>query len=194
MDTCSVSDCFAPAKKGKKGYCYKHYMRQYRNGTTDKLVVAKVFEHSGGYLLEPARGHFLARGSSHAYAHRLRYHEQYGDGPFHCHWCKTVVTWSDLNIDHLDDNKKNNVISNLVASCPPCNKNRGSHKSSVTWRKKYGIKALGKVRTLSEWSRITGLSRSAIQARISKGWHPDRTMTEPRGKQGPRPLQSTLSQ
>ena len=38
--------------------------------------------------------------------------------------------------------------------------------------------------TLAEWSKITGIDRSAILARIKRGWSVERTLTEPSHKKG----------
>jgi hypothetical protein len=184
---CSVDGCDKPAKPRRNGYCEMHYMRVYRHGTTEKTVVASPREHSGGYRMVPANGHWLARGDSHVYEHRLVFHQTHGDGPFRCKWCDVEVTWDDMHVDHLDDDKQNNAVDNLAASCPACNQQRGLHKAAATWRSKTGIAAMGTVKTMSEWSRATGLSRSAIAARLKAGMTMDEAVSLPRGKFGPKP-------
>lgn len=186
MPACKVDDCCKPAKPHKKGYCYAHYMRQYRNGTTDKLTHAKPLIHSGGYRMIPALGHPLAKGSSHAYEHRVVYYDAFGEGPFNCHWCQKPIDWRALNIDHKDDDKQNNALANLVASCFRCNVERGRHKAPIAWRKRSGITALGITRTMSEWSLATGISRAALKWRLNRGWSPDRAMTTVKGNSGPK--------
>lgn len=54
----------------------------------------------------------------------------------HCHWCTWPQYWrtfeaakgqasnSCINVDHLDGNRTNNTIANLVPSCSWCNTNR----------------------------------------------------------------------
>lgn len=191
QNICGVDGCCSATRGKSSLYCQKHYMRVYRNGTTEKKIQPRSFLHSGGYVLVPANGHWLARGSSHAYEHRLVYEAANGAGPFGCFWCGVEVTWDDLHIDHKDDCKTNNHISNLAASCAKCNQQRGRQKSQKTWAKKFGFLALGRLQTLSEWSRETGLSRSALKARIASGMTPDEVVTKPRGIFGPpssRPL------
>jgi hypothetical protein len=163
-------------------------MRLYRNGTLEKKVQPKVCEHSHGYVMVPASGHFLARGSSHAYEHRIAYHAKHGDGPFNCHWCGVQVTWDTLHIDHLDDDKKNNAVTNLVASCPICNQKRGFEKVKKTWRTKVGVTALGHTKTLNEWAAFAGISRQSLLHRLSKGMPIEQAVTMPRGKFGPKSL------
>ena len=185
---CQVHGCDLPPKSGSSPYCIKHYMRVYRNGTTERVRAAKVFEHSGGYVLVPAFGHFLARGTSHAYEHRIVYHAANGAGPFNCYWCGVVVTWDDMHIDHLDDDKKNNAIANLAASCPVCNQKRGRHKAKSSWRAKTGLTALGMTKTMNEWAEHAGISRSALIFRLKGGMPLEQAVTQPRGKYGPASL------
>jgi hypothetical protein len=161
-------------------------MRFYRNGTTDKKRTPKAFEHSHGYVLVPAKGHYLSRGSSHVYEHRLVYHATHGDGPFKCHWCGIKVTWDDMHIDHLDDNKKNNCLENLVSSCSCCNQKRGQYKVQNTWRKRVGITALGMTKTMNEWAQHAGISRQSLINRIKLGWSFENAVSKPRGKFGPK--------
>ena len=183
---CTVAGCELPSRRLSSPYCEKHYMRWYRNGSLDKKVQPSAFEHSNGYVMIPASGHFLSRGASHAYEHRIVYHGLHGDGPFSCHWCQQQVTWDDLHIDHLDDNKKNNLGENLVASCPTCNQKRGQYKMKNTWRSKTGVEAFGMKKTMNEWAVHSGLSRQAIISRIKKGWSFEDAVTKPRGKFGPK--------
>jgi hypothetical protein len=183
---CTVVGCEIPPRSGSSPYCEKHYIRLYRNGTLEKKNVPVAFEHSHGYVLVPAAGHFLARGSSHAYEHRVVYHKAHGDGPFPCYWCQSSVAWDDLHIDHLDDNKKNNSTDNLVASCAVCNQKRGQHKIQNTWRTKVGITALGMTKTMNEWALYAGISRQSIIFRLKSGLSFEDAITKPKGKTGPR--------
>lgn len=57
--------------------------------------------------------------------HRLVLWEKIGPGTHGCHWCNKPVTWlKDLQVDHIDWDKLNNVPDNLVPSCRPCNFDR----------------------------------------------------------------------
>lgn len=183
---CTVEGCEKPGRGAGNGMCEMHYMRMYRNGKTDRKITPKNIEHSGGYVLIPARGHALALGSSHHYEHRVVYYDAHGAGPFKCHWCGTDVTWNTLHIDHLDDNKKNNDVANLVPSCPTCNQSRGKHKIRKTWRSKTGLTVFGETLTLNEWAAKAGISRQSLISRLKSGWDIERAVTEGRGKTGPR--------
>lgn len=185
---CIVQDCAKSTRGGRCPYCEMHYGRLRRNGTLDRVLAAHTREHSGGYIQVPANGHPLARGGSLVYEHRAVYYDAHGDGPFKCHWCGAHITWDTLHIDHLNDNRKDNRISNLVASCPICNQQRGREKMVKTMRRNYAtwIEYDGKRQTLQEWARQIGIGRTALQYRLASGWPLDRALTEPRGKFGPR--------
>ena len=182
---CSVDGCSSPATREGAQLCEMHYTRKRRNGYTDPIKRPVETKQSAGYILQIANGHPIARGKFRAYQHRIVYYDHCGAGPFKCHWCNTSVTWDDLHIDHVDDDIKNNDISNLVASCATCNKARGSHKALAKWRDKTGIALDGIKKTINEWSSHYGISRSAIQWRVRNGWAIEAAIKTPRGKFGP---------
>ena len=182
---CKVSGCESTVTRWG-GMCQKHHMRMYRNGTTEKVNQPKPYNHSQGYILVPADGHPLAKGSSHHYEHRVVYYDAHGAGPFQCHWCAKEVEWSGLHIDHLNDDKKDNRLENLVPSCPVCNQGRGQHKIQDSWRKKTGVTAFGITLTLNEWSERVGITRQSILWRLKNGWPIERALSEKRGITGPK--------
>ena len=183
---CSVEGCEKRGRRGDDSLCEMHYMRMYRNGSLEKKHVPKTYTHSAGYSMVPAAGHPLAKGNSHHYLHRIVYHSEHGDGPFLCHWCSKQVTWDDLHIDHLDDDKANNELTNLVASCPLCNQKRGQHKIQNSWREKVGVTAFGETLTLNEWAEKIGISRQSIIWRMKNGWDIERALSQVKGKTGPK--------
>ncbi|MCD5996495.1 HNH endonuclease [Pseudomonas sp. CDFA 602] len=182
--------------------CEAHYYRQRRTGmtslrtvtlsntvkpTAELRVIPETLEHSHGYLLNYAPDHPLSRGNHpRVYQHRVVYYEHHGAGPFDCHWCQRPVTWETMHVDHVDDDKQNNDISNLVASCPSCNQARGRWKIRLYHRRQTGIKIGDRTHTINEWAAIAGISRNAIRLRLDKGWPAERAVFEPRGKFGPR--------
>lgn len=188
LKTCSVHQCGKPATRVGVQMCEKHYVRQYRNGTTEYVGGAKPgnLRHSGGYLLKPAVGHPRALGGYRAYQHRVVFTDKHGEGPFSCHWCHIPVTWDDMHVDHVDSDPTNNAIDNLVASCAHCNQRRGHEKIRMTMRERYGITINGRTHTLNEWAAQVGISRSSICLRLKAGWEPERAVMQPRGKFGPR--------
>lgn len=187
--TCCVEGCDKPVRTLNTPYCDKHYMRVYRHGSTERQnKAAERKMHSGGYVLVPANGHPLATGRhTSIYEHRKVYYDNHGEGPFNCHHCGVEVTWDTLHIDHLDDNKTNNVIGNLVPSCPVCNQQRGHHKQAQKMRAAgVLLTAFGRTMCVSEWARELGVSHNSINARLKSGWSVERAVSTPRGKFGPK--------
>jgi uncharacterized Zn-finger protein len=182
-----VADCQNEATRVGVGLCEKHYYRMRRGGTLEKRFPAKPFEHSEGYILIPANGHPLALpGDSHIYEHRKVYYDAHGAGPFDCYHCGAGVTWQTMDVDHLDDDRKNNAPGNLVASCPICNRLRGTAKMTAT-RKSQGVMVTFKGETLctSDWARRLGISAVGMTFRL-KNWPVERALTEKRGNKGPK--------
>lgn len=186
---CEVEGCGLPIRSRNSLYCEKHYMRVRRHGSTDKLTTMKPgkLEHTGGYLLVYAPDHPLARSSSRVYEHRKVYYDSHGAGPFLCHWCSKSVTWDNLHIDHLDDCKTNNDLSNLVASCPVCNQKRGKEKMTKTMRESSHRRytAHGQTMCLNEWAHYLKLSRPALEYRLNAGWAISRVFSPRIGNSGP---------
>lgn len=48
-----------------------------------------------------------------------------------CYWCGIALEWKQAHIDHLNDNKADNLPANLVVSCANCNKLRGMTLSFI---------------------------------------------------------------
>lgn len=77
------------------------------------------------YAKSNRRNHPLGRNPT---RHRVRLYDSIGPGTHPCHWCGKPVAWEiaypapgSLVVDHLDENKRNNAIENLVPACQPCN-------------------------------------------------------------------------
>lgn len=83
-----------------------------------------------GYVILTGVNHPLARKHGKVLVHRVVLYDAIGPGPHPCHWCAKPVDWTygvtpdALFVDHLDDDKTNNVLENLVPSCNYCNRNR----------------------------------------------------------------------
>lgn len=187
--TCSAPGCGAASRTPGSTLCEKHYGRIRRNGTLENRVLPEVIEHSHGYLLRYAPNHPLAkrRGVVRDYEHRLVFYDAHGEGPFSCHVCCAEVTWDDMHVDHLDDEKKNNDPANLAAACPTCNQARGIEKMRTTVRERRAtwIEHDGERRTLAEWADRIGVTRNALKARIENGWPLADALGLPRGRFGP---------
>lgn len=127
---CSVGDCTRGAHS--RGLCQGHYDRWRKYGDAEALPSYAPRTHSNGYttVTFDTFDHVLALpGRRSIYAHRLAMFDVIGYGPHSCHWCGRHVNWrhprpADLEVDHLDANRGNNDLANLVASCHRCNSRR----------------------------------------------------------------------
>jgi predicted nucleic acid-binding Zn ribbon protein len=188
---CIVEGCDSDATRIKK-YCEKHYMRVRRNGNTEKIQPKQFTEHTHGYIIEHCPGHPLAVKNK-VYQHRKVYHDANGEGPFTCHWCQIQVGWLTMHIDHVDADRKNNDLSNLVASCPTCNQSRGKDKLRETLKQKHGVTFNGQTMALSAWAKHIGVSHSTFAERLKKGMTLEQALTIPRGNTGPKPSAKSAS-
>lgn len=190
---CCAPHCEREATRVGQQMCEKHYYRMRRNKTlvlkADISPPPKLVERSDGYVLRFAPSHpLVTKGQVRVYEHRAVYYDVNGDGPFGCHWCGATVTWSDMDIDHIDANPSNNCISNLCASCHPCNVRRGFDKMTASHRARSTAKITWRGETLTEgqWAERVGISRQSIRYRLASGWGLERALTEGRGVTGPR--------
>lgn len=187
LPKCSTLGCENKANRKGAGLCEGCYMRMRRKGTTDyKPLPPYKMNHSAGYVLLREPNHPLADSTGLVYEHRFVFYSINGAGPFKCHWCGVNIDWNCMDIDHLDDNKSNNDIGNLVASCHKCNTKRGTWKMVRARRAEWSqITYKGITKTGSEWARELGLSHSAFMRRMEM-WTLDAVMTTPHCNTGPK--------
>lgn len=185
-EICIAEGCDRKATRKTQKMCEKHYYRVRRNGTVKlkDIQARERYEHTHGYWLVLDKEHPLADKSGYVYEHRK---VLYATNPeMKCFHCGIDETWHTCHIDHLDDNKKNNIIDNLVISCPQCNVQRGQHKSKKTIRDKFAAHTYRKEKLcVSEWAERIGITSQAMQYRINNWKDKDRIFTESRGKYGP---------
>lgn len=81
---------------------------------------------SAGYIKLLDRAHPLADSGGQVFEHRKVLYDVTRGQPQECAWCGTLLEWNDLVVDHLDENKVNNDVSNLVPACNGCNRARGA--------------------------------------------------------------------
>lgn len=145
MSGCSIEGC--ARQRVARGWCGTHWRRWRTHG--DPLTTANApwgagtVNHSG-YRVVSRRGHPLAAKDGHVFAHRVVLWEAIGPGEHLCHWCSTPVVWrqqtapgdrlaDDLQVDHIDGDRLNNDLQNLVPSCRGCNLLRRNAGNPPVW-------------------------------------------------------------
>lgn len=146
--------------------CGKHYYRMYRGGTTEKKQRGSFFLASGYLMLTGKKGHKLADSRGQVLAHRHAFYESNGEGPFECEWCGVSLTWIDLHVDHLDEDRSNNDPVNLKPSCCSCNTNRKAGQKKKGRDRNKSLLYQGKSYTLKELSELAGISVEAMRQRV----------------------------
>lgn len=91
------------------------------------VSVGRRWVASNGYEQGFLRGHPTADARGRIYTHRRVLFDAIGDGSHPCNWCGKLVTWftrdwfSELVSDHINRDKLDNRLENLVPSCNRCN-------------------------------------------------------------------------
>ena len=103
-----------------------------RRGKRTNEIPAIGYYLSKGYIvLTGQQEHPLGDKNGHLTKHRKVLFDAIGPGDHECHWCGKLVNWDTedynlkLHVDHLDEDKLNNNLDNLVPSCFVCNIKRG---------------------------------------------------------------------
>jgi hypothetical protein len=99
---------------------------------------ARGFSYRGGYkILTGQQSHPLTQGRGSLAEHRKVLYDAIGPGPHPCHWgCGRILDWngrSGLIPDHINGNRIDNRLENLVPSCPRCNTNRAWAGNPTEW-------------------------------------------------------------
>jgi hypothetical protein len=123
---CKVEGCKGKANRIKFGLCESCYYRLRRTGTTKKKIAKYKYITKAGYIKVKLPDHPLAEKGGNIFEHRQVFYDNNKDKPLICFWCEETLTWKNVKIDHLNNNKSDNQPSNLVASCNDCNRARGA--------------------------------------------------------------------
>lgn len=129
---CVVEGCTNPRQYAIPAVCNSCYYRHRRTGTYERKAHTYRGITSHGYVSVANSTHPMATTQGKVYEHRMVLYDAIGPGPHPCHWCGDMVNWikqvcskGALVPDHLDGNKANNALTNLVAACNRCNSRRG---------------------------------------------------------------------
>lgn len=161
--------------------CQKHYFRFMRNGHygLNKRYAGpgkKRMRHSNGYILLRIPGHPLAQKSCNVYEHRKIIYDAYGENLPPCEFCGKPSDWHSrkTHIDHIDENRANNDLSNLRVLCNPCNVGRAEGRPKHTHIGRSAITVDGVTMTPAEWARQPGVvvTGATIIRRVRLGWPP----------------------
>lgn len=100
------------------------------------METVKEFKKSltnSGYIQIVHPKHPLASPTGVVLEHRAVLYDYIGPGAHNCYHCGTLVIWGGMKlvVDHLDFNKTNNRIENLVPSCCSCNTKRSKRKNKA---------------------------------------------------------------
>lgn len=126
-----VNDGCKNSREYSSGLCNSCYYRLKRTGTIEKRKYVYRCLASNGYITVWDKEHPLSVGGR-LYEHRKVLYDKIGEGIHECYWCKSKVAWAKgrntkgcLVVDHLDGDKENNSLDNLVPACHRCNASRG---------------------------------------------------------------------
>lgn len=136
---CSVETCVR--NQVVHNLCPAHHCRVKTHGD----VLAHIPIIDGTQPISPRRyrrlthqGHPLADAENRVAEHRYVLYESIGNGWHACHWCGNKISWeishphaSALTADHLNHNRSDNRLENLVPACSPCNSTRWAWREVV---------------------------------------------------------------
>lgn len=125
-EVCKASGCDNKTRSKGADYCEMCYGRIRRTGNLNAPPPPRYrIETKDGYVLLQRPGHPIANHAGYIPEHRMLMYDRLGAGDHSCHWCGKVLEWKKICIDHIDNDRKNNNLTNLVVSCNHCNRIRG---------------------------------------------------------------------
>lgn len=169
---CSVIECDRQARYKSPQLCQMHYFRLRRTGTTQPRRPKPRQETPNGYVRVYAPDHPLADPSGYVFEHRKVAYDDRGGELSLCEACGLVdITWETCHVDHQDEDRQNNVPSNLLATCIGCNVMRGQKRPRHTHAGRIALTYDGITQTATEWARDprVRVSSSTIRQRKWRG-------------------------
>lgn len=101
-----------------------------RGKRTNEIPAVGRYISKGYVVLTGLQDYVLSDKNGHLTEHRKVLFDSIGLGDHPCHWCGKLVNWQTedfnykLHVDHLNEDKIDNRIENLVPSCFVCNIHR----------------------------------------------------------------------
>lgn len=179
---CKIDGCNKSVMYPSRGICQMHYFRHMRTGSYELKERTRKprLENPAGYQRVYEPGHPLADVHGYVYEHRLVMYQAVGDEVNICAICGKDISWATCHIDHIDEDVRNNTISNLRATCRGCNTARG-RKQEHEYDTAMAITLDGKTMTPTEWARQPNVpvTRRTIADRIKKGMSPREAIYTP---------------
>lgn len=161
---CSVEGCARERKSKRSDYCSLHYMRVWRYGRTSLREDVKPKLEPSGYVRVGSERE-----------HRKVFKKAYAEIVPDCWGCGKPLSWDmgkAMHIDHINEDKSDNRIENLRASCWKCNVRRSAPGGSIT------LDARGRSMCVKDWSREPDVSfcYASILRRVKKGLSPEEAL------------------
>lgn len=124
----------------------------------------------------------MAQKSGMIYEHRVAVYSKYADDLPPCAICGAVIDWGNCHIDHIDEDRSNNDISNLRPLCRTCNVMRGRKSPEYKYKGHYAITCNGVTKTPCEWARDENIfvSIGAIIRRKKRGMSDEDALHAPK--------------
>lgn len=168
---CCVEECGREARYKEAVLCQRHYFRVRRAGTTD--LVRKPgrprYEDDRGYQFIHAPSHpLINKNQVYVPEHRAVLYEALGPGPMCCELCGKSLTWDTCDVDHIDENPRNNARDNLRPTCRQCNISRNPPPAYLSRKNAIAISFGGETKTPNEWAKDPRVNVSGGQIRHRK--------------------------